>query len=840
MTFPVVGSNIPSSYQISNSLRFNDGDTPYLTRSTGTTNKRTFTVSVWAKRSTTGARQTLWSSDNNTNDTGDGTKGGSGNYISFWNNGEFMFGGFGGSFQIRGDGLQRDIAGWYHIVAQTDTTQATTNDRGKLWINGVQQTTYTSMIGQNIDVKWATNRIGVRSDQANYSDPTFFTAYMDGYLAELHVVDGQALTASDFGEYDEDSGIWKPKQYAGTYGTDGYYLKFNNSGNMGEDSSGNDNTFTPVNLSGTTDVTTDTPTNNFATLSPLQRSSTSAVLSEGNCKLTNNTTSNPWQSSYSTIGMNTGKWYWEYKVDSQNGSIDPAYGIVADSNTQYQDNTYGNLLGQQDSTASSYGISFYGGSGEVYYSYNGGFGQTSAFGGHSVGDIICVAVDFDNDAIYFSVNGTYVNSGDPTSGASRTGAVITGFANNQTWFAQGQCYTSSDSISVNFGNAPYSISSGNSDGNGYGNFEYAPPSGYLALCTQNLATALSPTIDDGSQYFNTITYTANRTARSLTGVGFQPDWVWIKDRGGLQNHALFDSNRGVNKQLRSDTRDAELTAYSDLLTSFDSDGFSLGADTSVGDVNYDLQSHVAWNWLAGGTAVSNTDGSITSSVSANTTAGFSIVTYTGDAGTGSTVGHGLGVAPKVVIVKPRNGTTAYGWRVYTEMTGNTNYLLLDSADASTAFTDWNNTSPTSSVFTVNSSSPQTVNESGTNYVAYCFAEIEGYSKFGSYKGNGNTDGPFIYTGFKPAWIMVKGATTAQVWSMRDNKRDSYNSAQKAIYANRSDAESDNANNSIDLLSNGFKIRNLFGTENQSGQTFIYMAFAENPFVTSGATPVTAR
>ena len=351
------------------------------------------------------------------------------------------------------------------------------------------------------------------------------------------------------------------------------------------------------------------------------------------------------------------------------------------------------------------------------------------------------------------------------------------------------------------------------------------------------------TIDDPSEYFHTRLYSGNNSGSGLAVTNdansgnFQPDWVWIKRRDSSGSHGLHDSNRGSTKRLKSDSTEAEDT-NSNILASFDSNGFTIGDNSG----NYNASgTYVAWQWKAnGGTTSSNSNGSITSTVQANTTAGFSIVTYTGDQGTGSTVGHGLGVTPKVVIVKPRNGTTAYGWRIYTEMTGNTNYLLLNATDASYAFTDWNNTSPTSSVFTVNSSSPQTVNESGTNYIAYCFAEIQGYSKFGSYTASGNADGPFIYTGFKPAFVIFKrtdGGTSA--WQMHDRTRETVNDGSSpALKPNQTDTE---FSKNVDFLSNGIKIRDTSSDLNgSSGQTYIYLAFAEHPFVSSKGVPVTAR
>jgi len=350
------------------------------------------------------------------------------------------------------------------------------------------------------------------------------------------------------------------------------------------------------------------------------------------------------------------------------------------------------------------------------------------------------------------------------------------------------------------------------------------------------------TIDDPSAYFHTQLYTGDgASTRAITNDAnagdFKPDWLWIKQRSqSSRSHSQWDTSRGASQRLQSDITGAEETQTNDH-KSFDTDGFTVGSGNIV---NENSQTFVAWQWKAnGGTTSSNTDGSVTSTVQADTTAGFSIVTYTGTGSGDITVGHGLGAVPKVIIGKVRN--QAYSWRVYHASVGNDKTLVLNLTNAAASSNSWGNTTPTSSVFTAGRGGDDNMNYgSGDTIVAYCFAEKQGYSKFGSYVGNGNADGPFIYTGFKPAWIMLKSATSAEVWSIRDNTRDSFNSAQKAIYADSSGAESDNVNNSIDLLSNGFKLRNQFGTENTSGGTFIYMAFAESPFVSSEGAPTTAR
>jgi len=340
------------------------------------------------------------------------------------------------------------------------------------------------------------------------------------------------------------------------------------------------------------------------------------------------------------------------------------------------------------------------------------------------------------------------------------------------------------------------------------------------------------TINKSTDNFNTKLWTGTSDATtSVTGVGFQPDFTWIKNRDVADDHMLFDAVRGVTKRLFSNSSGAEGTD-AQTLTSFDSDGFTTGNSRATGgDAGNDM---VSWNWKANGAGSSNTDGSITSTVSANTTAGFSIVSYTGTGSQPATVGHGLGVTPQVVIVKPR--TDAQSWCVYHESLGNTKVTYLDSASASGGSSVWNNTSPTSSVFTVNDNQ---VNSSGITYIAYCFASKTGYSKFGSYTGNGSTDGTFIYTGFKPAWVLIKKSSAVEDWAMFDSTRDTHNVQYKLLYANNNNAEYTGVSARNDFLSNGFKIRTTDNKENGSGGTYIYMAFGQS-LVGSNNVPCTAR
>jgi len=792
MTFPILGGNSAvSGYSIDNSLRFNDGDSPKLALSSFSP-LYTFssgTWSLWLKRSHLGTDQYFFSSH---------VQGGGDNkgVMLRWTD----------DYKIRilvEDGnnyltwetsaLFRDVSAWYHIHVIYSGSNIMDESNWTLKVNGVTQSGTVSKSGSQSTITLEGFAIGARYANSAY--------YLDGYATEYYFIDGSVVDVSNFAEADTDSGIWKPKEYTGTYGSKGFYLDFENSGSLGADQSGNGNNFTPTNLA-STDQTTDTPTNNWCTLNPLDTPSGS-TFSEGNLKI--DTSVGQEAFTRSTIGVQTGKWYFEAKITTSN--VREAIGIYKTDATL------------TDGTAR---ISYYSRFGHIQKG-NDLITTGATFGN---GDIIGTAFDLDASTVSFYKNGSL--QGTVTSIDSSTWTPMFQDASNA--YACGAIY--------NFGNPPtgFTISSGNSDDNGYGNFEYAPPSGYLALCTQNLATELSPTIDDGSQYFNTVLWSGNAVVgTSITGVNFQPDWTWIKSRStsGAQ-HVLVDSNRGSSKVLETDTSDAEYT-NTNAVESFDSDGFTLGND---GYTNTTGRTYVGWNWLAnGGTTSSNTDGSITSTVQTNTTAGFSIVTYTGT-GANATVGHGLGKSLDMILVKNRSAS-GRGWVVWHNALAGNEALELNTTDAKiTSATSWNSTVPTSSVFSVGTRVG--TNESSQTFVAYCFAEIEGYSKFGSGTGSGTASTNFIYTGFKPSWVMIKRTDSTDSWAIFDNKRPSYNVTPNRLFADLSNAESTSSSNQIDMVSNGFVARGTSMTWNASGSSFIYMAFAENPFVTSTGIPVTAR
>jgi len=346
-------------------------------------------------------------------------------------------------------------------------------------------------------------------------------------------------------------------------------------------------------------------------------------------------------------------------------------------------------------------------------------------------------------------------------------------------------------------------------------------------------------IDNPELYFQTKTYTGNGSTQSITLDGsenMQPDWVWIKERNTTVSHQVFDVIRGATKRIYPNDTSAEDT-NANSLTAFDSDGFSLG---NAGSTNGNSDTYVSWNWKAGGSASSNSNGSITSSVSANTTAGFSIVSYTGTSAN-ATVGHGLGVAPSLMIIKARQAANseAQHWIVYHQSLGNTSYVWLNRTLATGSATiAWQDTSPTSTVFSIGDWTPQNYNSVG--YISYCFAEKKGYSKFGTYQGNGNADGTFVHLGFKPAWVIIKRTDSTSDWSIQDNKRDTFNPVDTSLFSNTNDTDTTSSSYNTDFLSNGFKLRGTSAARNGDGNTYIYWAFAESPFTNSSGVPNNAR
>ena len=571
--------------------------------------------------------------------------------------------------------------------------------------------------------------------------------------------------------------------------------------NIAADASGNNNSWATNNINysavGTTyDAMIDSPTNasasgtqpvgNYPVMNPLTNLA-GLTVSNANLNVSIGNGSS-WKSVVSTMALpSTGKWYWEVTVVTGTGSTQEIVGVA---------NTVDNISSSYSgSTANTYGYQSNG-------SKNNNAGGVAYGSSYTTGDVIGVAVDTTAGTIVFYKNNV------------SQGTAFTGLSSSYSYVAASSILGATSNFATNFGQRP---------------FAYTPPSGYQALCSTNLPDS---TIVQGNKYMDASLYTGTGATQSITNTaGFKPDFIWFKGRNNATDHQLVDSVRGTSLYISSNLTSAEATNTT-CLTAFNSNGFALGNNSSTSQrVNYSGDTMVGWQWQAGqGSTSSNTNGSITSTVSVNTTAGFSIATFAfPSSGTSSTVGHGLGVAPKMVIIKSRSSGTA-SWVVYHASITNANYLLLNSTNAlNTSVAVWNNTSPDNSVVTLGSTFV-TANY-GANGVMYAWAEIAGFSKFGSYTGNGSSDGTFVYTGFRPKFLMWKRTDTgATNWNIIDTSRNTYNVTGESLEPNLSDAGA--VYTLLDILSNGFKNRNTYTDTNASGGTYIYAAFAENPFKNS--------
>ena len=913
----IVGSNIlagasgQQGYFLNRSVRTRSSASAYFNRTpVSATNRKTFTWSGWVKRGILGSAQALIESGN-----------GSGIYTLFWFSSSDQIqllqdNGGGGVLTITTNAVFRDPSAWYHIVIAIDTTQATANNRTIIYVNGINQLlTYSTQLAQNADT-WINFTYQHRLDGR-----TSGGSYFDGYTTEINFIDGQALTPTSFGEYNTITGVWQPKKYVGTYGTNGFYLQFTNntlstllstSGNisapfggvatnalvadgvyctsntstgsvftfilndfgsatqvtrytivnlsftggvstfsvqgspdnstwttfatlavtasnqsfsgslngnfrywrlaptafgtngqaavdqcvffqdgLGLDFSGNGNNWTPNNIFVTAGVTydsmTDVPTltnattANYCVINPLGtgvpsfKNSTSLTIADGNLSYSKPSGTGYFGALGSFAMPLTGKWYWEFTSTTN---------VI----------TCGISVGADYASSGEFGIRV----DNTSILVNGSSVQTG-LSGLAVNNVIGCAWNADSNSFQFYKNGsTY---GTAVSFTPASGASYYPYLMNQ-----------GTGISVvanaNFGQRPFS---------------YTPPTGFVALNTYNLPT---PTIANGANQFAATIYTGTGAARTITNTvntaSFQPDFLWIKNRSSATAHALTNSVAGITKYLESNTLNVETTDTTSV-TALNSNGFNLGVGTSIYSTNTNGATFVAWQWKASNAAaVTNTSGTISSQVSANPSAGFSVVTYTGT-GANATVGHGLGIAPVMILNKARG--SAFNWHVYFTTLGNGDFEGLNTFNAYSSGSNWFNlTAPTSSVFSVGAA------QGTATYVNYCFAPIAGYSAFGKYTGNGSTDGVFVYLGFRPRWLMIKRSDVGSTsWGIYDTSRNPYNVSIINLYANLPNADSSGAANSYDLLSNGFKLRNADTFFNASGGTYVYAAFAENPF-----------
>ena len=827
---PTAGDTDFYEHQIANSARFTGSGV--LSRTAGTaTNEDKFTISCWVKRSKLGATQNFIFGDQSNIHY---------QRLSFNSSDKLEMHeqrGGGDSNGVRTiDQVFRDTSAWMHIVWTYDTAQSTDTNREKFYVNGTQLTNVEGWDGnypsQNRDSVFNKNGSTLRIGAAS----SYYGNYFQGYMAEVVFCDGQAYAASDFGE--TKNGVWIPKDPSGlTFGNNGFYLNFANASDMGNDVSGNNNDFSESNVE-THDQMTDTPTfnsssngGNFATLNPLAKGS-NATLSEGNLRASGNSSDGSYVPS--TMAFKTGKWYCEflciaklegwpyvsifdYANQAYSTSTGTTYAIRYQADDDLEVNTGDPISNFGTITLTSTGLTTY-----------------------TAGDIIGIHLDCDNKKVWFSKNGSFFNSGDPSAGtnpqASWTGTPTIAF--------MGATYQNYDYI-MNFGQdgtfAGEKTAQGNSDDTGYGNFYYAPDTGFLAMCAGNypIPDSINPSETDDNypqKLFNAVAYTGNGSSGRTLSIGMakKPSISMNKRRSGdtvaintwtaafnsgdydsfgeLHSDADWYANQGVNGPFSADPTASTLTY------------------TAYGQVNASSAPYVSWNWVAnGGSTSSNSNGSLTSTVEVDPSGCFSVGKYTANA-TNSTIGHGLSKVPSFILIKKMTGQDRKWTAWHTSLSNTQGYFSFNTNSAAGTDSLWNNTAPTSSVFSVNYGTTEVNAASGHTYLFWAFANCEGWIKAGKYIGNANADGTFVYTGFKPAWIFLRAVNSGDDPQIYDNARDTYNPATKVIPTHSTAAETDHSNRSMDILSNGFKFRDSNSNINGSDSDgYLYLAMAHNPF-----------
>lgn len=933
-------------YSIDQSLRIDNTSGSYLTISSASptaTNRKKVTISCWVKRSLitdAGVHTVFWGSTD-------------GLMLQFFANDTIYIYDFNaGSWQATTTRVWRDCGAWMHLALIVDTSQSTAADRAKFYVNG-ELLALNSYPQQDNLVTWhtgSTMRIGGVGDNQDLA----------GYIAEFISIDGQDVAISDLAETKD--GVWVPKDVSGlNLGAAGFYLKFNNKSDIGNDSGSNNIDFTPTNIT-QYDIVLDSPTRNWCHMNPLSDDSTQpTVYTRGNLGVTL-PSSGGFESSVPTFLLpRSGQWYWEFRTGQGGSNVYGRPSLILADRFYEETNDRDNITGGNQ-----------GNDGILFTSNDGGkriANSDTSFGNAvSANDIIGLAYNADTGQWFIYINNTIQNSGtaiNETIKANFAGKDV--FFMYERYLGGGADYFNFGQDS-SFGGVVTSGSGEAQDANGVGDFFYTPPSGYLALASTNLPTQ---TIDaqadtQAGDHFSALLWSGNgASSRGLTGVGHAPDWVWIKTRNNANEHQIFDSVRGVAKDLESNSTAVEqATNVHGYINSFDSDGFTV-VDGSSGSslVNYSsggtTNTYVSWNWAAGGTAPTKTykvvvvsdsgnkyrfrnsadsatfaasavtlnlqeggtytfdvsdstvsshpfvigtaansseystgvtykldgvtktyseytsgfssatsrqliitvaasaptlyywcsvhsgmggqintnssrgstnfDGTILSVVSANQTSGFSILSYTGT-GANGTIGHGLSSGPEAIIIKAR--TRAENWLVYHKFDGGTDGRSFLNITTSGTFDNGPNsyfqdTPPTSSVFYQNGSS---YNVSTDTYIAYCFHSVEGFSRFGTFKGNSETSGVHVNVGFRPAWVMIKSTSSGTSWMVYDNKRLGYNADNNGLYAEDKLVEA--TDDDIDFLSNGFKLRRNSPNFNQS--TYIYFCFAESSFKFSRA------
>ena len=683
----------------------------------------------------------------------------------------------GSNYDFTGTRLLRDTSAWYHLVFRYDSDEGSAGDRFRCYINGELETwASSSTIPSGQDNEFLDS--GVPMEIGNDASGTHD---FDGYMAALNVIDGASLAPTSFGETSSDTGAWIIKDYSGSHGNNGFYFDFSDAdGGTVTDNSANSNTFTANNYSSDVDAsyTSDTPVDNFSVLNFVDKHS-NTTLSEGGLKA--NGTASSWYGVTGTTAVSSGKYYWEVDITAlgnyiQIGICDSSHsGVWSDSLESY---------------TSAWG----------YYSHNGNKlhnSASSSYGAtYTTGDTIGVGVDMDLGRVYFYKDGTIQNSG------TEAFSSITGHIRP---------------IVQLYGSATVTM-----------DFNPTCPTGYLPLTSANLPDIeIGQEADDlANDYFNTVIYTGNGSSGlSITGMGFTPGLLWMMPRSSGDNGTQFDIARGTTKKVKLNAEDAEDTNDPPLIT-FESDGFDL--DTTDSNYNGNTNTYVAWGWKLGTAVSGTTTGSgdaeaYSGQVSADS--GVGCLKFVGNGSSGHTIPHHLNSAPEFIVSRRTNSSNA--WFVYhigNTSAPETDYLSLDT-DAATSdqAAMWNDTAPSSSVITVGDSSG--TNADTDNYVLTYMHSVEGFSKFGSYIGNSSADGTFVYTGFPVAWLMVKKSDASGTgWGIFDSKRDTYNEIGDELFTNNTDAEG-TGDRDFDFLSNGFKCRRSSSYFNNSGNTFIFIAFS---------------
>ena len=795
--------------QINQSLVF-DGSASAVVGTTATAST-TYTVSMWVKRSGRfDDYEYLWSN---------GNRG-----FGFWTgltDSKFYY--YNGS-QLSASRMLRDVGTWMHVVFQNNAGTVT------VWINGNQ--IYNASTGVALQTTTNATHIGRYYSSGNGG------YYYDGYMADYHFIDGLAKSPTDFAT--EYNGVWTPIAYAGTYPGSSVRLEFADASDLGNDTSGNNNDYV---LGGIQEnhKKLDSPTINMCAFNSLaiRRDVATQPISyyDGNTRL-----SHPNASGNQTFGIGThevssGKWYFEVWIKAASSNINIGIGTQGDINSSGQ-HYHGYRMTGAISAASG---------------TNDGSGAT-----YTTGDVIGCAFDLDAGTIKWYKNGTLQST---TTGID---------SNDYIPFVKG---TTSEEEVVNFGQdmtfAGYKTGGADaSPSTGPGKFFYAPPTGHLALCSKNLSESPLNTAQGNQpeKNFACVQYNGTGSIQSITGVGFQPDFIWLKERGGsgtMSSHALFDTARGVTQRLSTNGSPPPEDLVRDEVTSFDSDGFTLGTS---GVVNENGNKVAGWCFKAGGapTATNSagvgavpTAGSVkidganktdalagtlaADKITANTKSGFSVVTYTGEGNGAKTIAHGLNSAPEMIWIK--NRTDAENWCVYSSEIAATEHLRINATSTASSPVNqrWNSTRPTNTVFSIGAST--TDNEVGSNgdeYVAYCWHSVPGFSKIGTYVGTGqSSNGPFVYCGFKPAFVIIKTLSSVNRWVMYDNRRSDGAGATNVqknpildgaeLEAQAVGGEGSGANQTLDFYGNGFRLLRTGDVYNTSGHNYMFMAFAEDSY-----------